>query len=84
MGATERAAVLRRIAQGIRDHAEEFIAREVADIGMPISQMKGLAARAAQNFDYYAAVCPSCTAGRSRSATSSSTTRFASRSVLRG
>ena len=56
--ATERAAVLRRIAQGIRDHAEEFIAREVADIGMPISQMKGLAARAAQNFDYYAAVVP--------------------------
>ena len=58
MSATERAAVLRRIAQGIRDHAEEFIAREVADIGMPISQMKGLAARAAQNFDYYAAVVP--------------------------
>ena len=50
--------MLRRIAQGIRDHAEEFIAREVADIGMPISQMKGLAARAAQNFDYYAAVVP--------------------------
>ena len=58
MSATERAAVLRRIAQGIRDHAEEFIAREVADIGLPISQMKGLAARAAQNFDYYAAVVP--------------------------
>ena len=58
MKATERAAVLRLIAQGIRDHAEEFIAREVADIGMPISQMKGLAARAAQNFEYYAAVVP--------------------------
>ena len=58
MKATERAAVLRRIAQAIRDHADEFIAREVADIGMPISQMKGLAARAAQNFDYYAAVVP--------------------------
>jgi 5-carboxymethyl-2-hydroxymuconic-semialdehyde dehydrogenase len=58
MSATERAAALRRIAQGIRDHAEEFIAREVADIGLPISQMKGLAARAAQNFDYYATVVP--------------------------
>ena len=58
MTAAERAAVLSRIAQGIRDHAEEFIAREVADIGMPISQMKGLAARAAQNFDYYAALVP--------------------------
>ena len=58
MKATERAGVLRLIAQGVRDHAEEFIAREVADIGMPIAQMKALAARAAQNFDYYAAVVP--------------------------
>jgi 5-carboxymethyl-2-hydroxymuconic-semialdehyde dehydrogenase len=56
MSAAARAAVLRRIAAAIRDHAEEFIAREVADVGMPISQMKGLAERAAQNFDYYAGV----------------------------
>ena len=54
--AAERAAALRRIADGIRARAEEFIAREVADIGMPITQMKGLAARAAQNFEYYAGV----------------------------
>lgn len=54
--ASERAAVLRRIADAIRDHAQEFIVREVADIGMPIAQMKGLAARAAENFDYYARV----------------------------
>ena len=40
----------------IRAHAEEFIEREVLDIGMPIAQMRGLAARAAQNFDYYAGV----------------------------
>src|SRR6185312_9345968 len=38
--AAERAAALRRIADGIRAHTEEFIAREVADIGMPIAQMK--------------------------------------------
>jgi 5-carboxymethyl-2-hydroxymuconic-semialdehyde dehydrogenase len=56
MKAGERAAVLRAIAAGIRTHAEEFIAREVADIGMPVAQMKGLAARAAQNFEYYAGV----------------------------
>ena len=56
MTATERAAVLRRIAACIREHADEFIAREVADIGMPMAQMQGLAARAAQNFDYYAGV----------------------------
>jgi 5-carboxymethyl-2-hydroxymuconic-semialdehyde dehydrogenase len=54
--AAERAGVLRRIAELIRSHAEEFIEREVLDIGMPIAQMRGLAARAAQNFDYYAGV----------------------------
>jgi 5-carboxymethyl-2-hydroxymuconic-semialdehyde dehydrogenase len=54
--AAERAAALRGIAAGIRAHTDEFIAREVADIGMPIAQMKGLAARAAQNFEYYAGV----------------------------
>ena len=56
MTASERAAVLRRIAEAVRAHTEEFIAREVADIGMPVAQMKGLAARAAQNFEYYAGV----------------------------
>jgi len=56
MTADQRASVLRRIAAAIREHADEFILREVADIGMPISQMKALAARAAQNFDYYAGV----------------------------
>jgi 5-carboxymethyl-2-hydroxymuconic-semialdehyde dehydrogenase len=56
LNAADRAGVLRQIAAGIRTHAEEFIAREVADIGMPIAQMKGLAARAAQNFEYYAGV----------------------------
>jgi 5-carboxymethyl-2-hydroxymuconic-semialdehyde dehydrogenase len=54
--ATERAAVLRKIAAAIREHADELVAREVADIGMPVAQMKHLAARAAQNFDYYAGV----------------------------
>jgi 5-carboxymethyl-2-hydroxymuconic-semialdehyde dehydrogenase len=61
MKADERAAVLRRIANGIRDRAAEFIEREVRDIGMPVRQMKGLAARAAKNFDYYADVFPELT-----------------------
>jgi 5-carboxymethyl-2-hydroxymuconic-semialdehyde dehydrogenase len=56
MKASERAAVLRRIADGVRSHAQQFIEREVADIGMPVAQMAGLAARTAQNFDYYAGV----------------------------
>jgi 5-carboxymethyl-2-hydroxymuconic-semialdehyde dehydrogenase len=58
MKASERARILSQIAAAIRTHAEEFIEREVADIGMPIAQMKGLAARAADNFDYYARVMP--------------------------
>ena len=56
MSAKERAVVLRRIANLIREHAQEFIALECLDIGMPIAQMKGLAARAAENFDYFAGV----------------------------
>jgi 5-carboxymethyl-2-hydroxymuconic-semialdehyde dehydrogenase len=54
--ASQRADVLRGVADAIRSHAQEFIAREVADVGMPVAQMRGLAARAAQNFDYYAGV----------------------------
>jgi 5-carboxymethyl-2-hydroxymuconic-semialdehyde dehydrogenase len=56
MTAKERAKVLRRIAGLIRTHAAEFIDLECRDIGMPIAQMKGLAARAADNFDYFANV----------------------------
>jgi 5-carboxymethyl-2-hydroxymuconic-semialdehyde dehydrogenase len=54
--ARDRAEALRRVASLIREHAEDFIALECLDIGMPIAQMRGLAARAAQNFDYYAGV----------------------------
>ena len=56
MSAIERANVLRRIAALLREHAEQFIEHEVLDIGLPIAQMGGLAARAAANFDYYANV----------------------------
>ena len=56
MAASERATVLRRIAALLREHAQEFIEQEVLDIGLPIAQMGGLAARAAANFDYYAGV----------------------------
>jgi 5-carboxymethyl-2-hydroxymuconic-semialdehyde dehydrogenase len=56
LSAEQRATTLRAIARAIRESADAFIEREVADIGMPIAQMHGLAARAAQNFDYYAGV----------------------------
>jgi 5-carboxymethyl-2-hydroxymuconic-semialdehyde dehydrogenase len=52
----ERAAALRRLAEAIRDHADELIGLEILDIGMPVAQMRGLAARAAENFDYFAGV----------------------------
>jgi 5-carboxymethyl-2-hydroxymuconic-semialdehyde dehydrogenase len=54
--AAERAATLRRIAAAIRASADRFIEREVRDIGMPVTQMRGLAERSAQNFDFYAGV----------------------------
>jgi 5-carboxymethyl-2-hydroxymuconic-semialdehyde dehydrogenase len=59
--ASERAAVLRRIAEAIRDAAEDFVGLEILDIGMPVRQMRGLAARAAENFDYFAGVFPELT-----------------------
>jgi len=43
--ATERGLAVRNIAEAIRRRADELIAREVADIRMPIAQMKQLAAR---------------------------------------
>jgi 5-carboxymethyl-2-hydroxymuconic-semialdehyde dehydrogenase len=55
LSAKERAAALRRIADAIRANADDFVRLECLDIGMPIRQMRGLAARAAENFDFYAA-----------------------------
>ncbi len=53
---SERAAYLRRIAQALREHAGDFVELEILDIGMPVAQMRGLAERAAVNFDYFAGV----------------------------
>jgi len=55
LSANERAAVLRRIAEALRANADDFVRLECLDIGMPIRQMRGLAARAAENFDFFAA-----------------------------
>ncbi|MFT3864279.1 MAG: 5-carboxymethyl-2-hydroxymuconate semialdehyde dehydrogenase [Solirubrobacterales bacterium] len=56
MAASGRAEALRRVAGLLRRDAEEFVDLECLDIGMPIAQMRGLAARAARNFDYFAGV----------------------------
>ena len=77
--ATERAAVLRRIADLRPRNADEFIRVEVLDTGVPISQARGLAARAAQNLELLRRrrhrAARSLVPGRRRS---SSTTRFTS------
>jgi 5-carboxymethyl-2-hydroxymuconic-semialdehyde dehydrogenase len=56
LSASDRATALRLIATLIRERADDFIRVEVLDTGVPISQARGLAERAAQNFDYYAGV----------------------------
>src|SRR5687767_7137590 len=55
MRAEERSRILRRIADGIERYQGEIAAREVADTGVPISQIsKGAIPRAAYNFTYFA------------------------------
>jgi 5-carboxymethyl-2-hydroxymuconic-semialdehyde dehydrogenase len=52
-----RAKLLRRIADLIEKHADEIAAREIADTGVPLKQIKGGAIpRAAYNFHYFAAL----------------------------
>jgi 5-carboxymethyl-2-hydroxymuconic-semialdehyde dehydrogenase len=56
MAARARAKVLGRIADGIEARAERIAAMETFDTGLPITQAKGQAARAAENFRYFADV----------------------------
>jgi len=51
---TERAAVLRRIADLLREHVDEFAEMETLDQGQPISAARGGTLGAAGMFDYYA------------------------------
>jgi 5-carboxymethyl-2-hydroxymuconic-semialdehyde dehydrogenase len=54
MSARQRAKVLRRIAEVIRRDAEELVAIECLDIGMPIARLPARPPRAADNFDFFA------------------------------
>jgi 5-carboxymethyl-2-hydroxymuconic-semialdehyde dehydrogenase len=51
-----RAAYLRKIADGIEARGEELAHLECLDTGMPITQARGQAARAAENFRFFASV----------------------------
>ncbi|MBX5475978.1 MAG: 5-carboxymethyl-2-hydroxymuconate semialdehyde dehydrogenase [Clostridia bacterium] len=50
----ERAAALRRIADALEARGDEFARLETLDTGLPIRQARGQAARAAQNFRFFA------------------------------
>ncbi len=53
----ERAAVLYRVAQLIRERAEQLAQRQRLDNGKPISETRGLVASAAGTFQFFAAAC---------------------------
>ena len=56
LAARARAKILNRIADGIEARGGEIAALETFDTGLPITQAKGQAARAAENFRYFADV----------------------------
>lgn len=56
LAARARARILNAIADGIEARAEEIAAAETFDTGLPVTQAKGQAARAAENFRYFADV----------------------------
>jgi 5-carboxymethyl-2-hydroxymuconic-semialdehyde dehydrogenase len=61
MAPVERARRLRRVAELIEAAAEEIAELEVLDTGLPITQARGQAARAAENFRFFAAVIEALT-----------------------
>ncbi len=53
----ERAAILHRIASGIRARAEELAQLQRLDNGKPVSETRALVASAAATFQFFAAAC---------------------------
>ena len=56
MAARARARVLNRIADAIEARGEQIAAMETFDTGLPVTQARGQAARAAENFRFFADV----------------------------
>jgi 5-carboxymethyl-2-hydroxymuconic-semialdehyde dehydrogenase len=56
MAARARARILNGIADGIEARGERIAALETFDTGLPVTQARGQAARAAENFRYFADV----------------------------
>lgn len=59
MTVKERLKIIRRIAERIEAHSEALAHLETTDTGLPISQTKNQAARAAENFRFYASMVES-------------------------
>jgi 5-carboxymethyl-2-hydroxymuconic-semialdehyde dehydrogenase len=57
LGGRQRSDALRAIADAIEARAETISAFEAFDTGLPVTQARGTAARAAENFRYFADVC---------------------------
>jgi 5-carboxymethyl-2-hydroxymuconic-semialdehyde dehydrogenase len=56
LAARARAKILNRVADGIEARGARIAALETFDTGLPVTQAKGQAARAAENFRYFADV----------------------------
>ena len=56
LAARARARILNKVADGIEARAARIAALETFDTGLPVTQAKGQAARAAENFRYFADV----------------------------
>jgi len=54
MTARRRATILQRVADGIESRGEQLAAFESFDTGLPITQARGQARRAAENFRFFA------------------------------
>jgi 5-carboxymethyl-2-hydroxymuconic-semialdehyde dehydrogenase len=54
MAGRERAAILARIADGIEARSDRIAELETFDSGLPVTQARGQAARAAENFRFFA------------------------------
>jgi 5-carboxymethyl-2-hydroxymuconic-semialdehyde dehydrogenase len=57
IGGRDRAKILHAIADAIESRSKLIAAFETFDTGLPVSQARGQAARAAENFRYFADMC---------------------------
>jgi aldehyde dehydrogenase (NAD+) len=65
----ERAAVLHRVAQLIRERGEALAQLQRLDNGKPISETRALVASAAGTFQFFAAACETLEENHARAAT---------------